>query len=282
MNHRSILGLVMLLTGNVAGAAECTRFEWASVTAGELSIDQGAVIVAVDIEGVGTNLPMQLDTGSARTELYGEAVASDVQSAGTRTRVVSIRGWSDTGSPVPVVIRPPSGPPGRTAGTLGTDALSNGFVLDLERERLCKPSRLSDPGIADWQALTLANGSPVLEAVEAGTTIRLLLDTGSSGFTLLSTPNLSSTVRTATPVRQLAVPSFGRLLNVSQRRPSGTLTVMGKALQLDTVYGLDDADVEAMLKSQGLAGLLGMRPFAAGALAFDLPGRRIGFGRLQQ
>jgi hypothetical protein len=94
--------------------------------------------------------------------------------------------------------------------------------------------------------------------------------------------DLSSTVRTASPVRQLEVPAFGRMLEVSERTPSGTVTVMGKPLRLDTVYGLDDADVEAMLKSAGLAGPLGMRPFVDGALAFDLPGRRIGFGRLKE
>ena len=263
-----------------ARAADCTPFAWGSVTAGELIIEQGAVIVPTDIEGVGKAIPLQLDTGSATTELYGEAVPAAVTAAGTQSRSVAIAGWNSPAKKLPVAVRPASGPPGQTAGTLGTDMLGAGFVLDLEHQRICKLDVLKADSAIRWQALTLANGSPVIAAQEASGPMKLLLDTGSSGFTLLSTDNLSSTVRTAAPVRPLKVPSFGRMLTVSERKPAQAITVMGQDLVLDTVYGLDDPDIEGMLTSAGLSGLLGLQPFSGGALVFDFPGKRIGFGRL--
>jgi hypothetical protein len=274
------IALALLLCASGARAGDCTPFAWGSVTAGELVIEQGAVIVPTDIEGVGKAIPLQLDTGSATTELYGEAVSPAVAAAGTQTRSVAIGGWTGPSKSLAVAVRPASGAPGQTAGTLGTDTLGDGFVLDLEHQRICRRDVLKADSSISWQPLTLANGSPVIAAEEAGGPMKLLLDTGSSGFTLLSTGNLSSTVRTAAPLRQLKVPSFGRTLTVSERRPTAGITVMGQDLVLGTVYGLDDPDIEAMLKSAGLSGLLGMRPFAGGALVFDFPGKRIGFGRL--
>ncbi|MEY2882566.1 MAG: hypothetical protein RL490_290, partial [Pseudomonadota bacterium] len=211
---------------------------------------------------------------------YGEAVPAAVTAAGTQTRSVAIAGWNGPAKILPVGVRPASGSPGQTSGTLGTDMLGAGFVLDLEHRRICKLDVLkADSGI-HWQVLTLANGSPVITAQEASEPMKLLLDTGSSGFTLLSTDNLSSTVRTAAPVRPLQVPSFGRMLTVSERKPTQAVAVMGRNLVMETVYGLDDPDIEVMLKSAGLSGLLGLRPFSGGALVFDFAGKRIGFGQL--
>lgn len=277
-----LIGLALLLSAASANAEACVPFEWGPITAGELTIEKGAVIVRVNVEGVGKSIPLQLDTGSATTELHSDAVTAAVAAAGTQARTISIAGWSDSAIALPIKVRATTESSGTTAGTLGTNAFPNGFVLDLKHQRICDATMLKARAFKTWQALTLVNGSPVIEAKEVRKPIKLLLDTGSSGFTLLSTSNLSATVRTAKPVRNLKVPSFGRMLNVSERTPRGTLMVMGKALRLTTVYGLEDPDIEGMLKSAGLTGLLGLRPFADRALAFDLPGKRIGFGILSK
>lgn len=274
--------LALFLSASPAHAGECAPFAWGSVMVGDIEISQGAIIVGVDIEGIGDNIPLQLDTGSATTELYGEAVSAEIIAAGMQPRSVRIQGWDGDGQSLPITIRPAEGSPGKTAGTLGTDAFPGGFILDLEHQRICRMNVLNDDEIVGWQALTLVNGSPVIEATEDGATIRLLLDTGSSGFSLLSTPALSSTVRTATPVQQLSVPSFGRMIDITAMKPSGSMGVMGKGLALDMVYSFNDPDIEGMLKSAGLSGLLGMRPFSGGALVFDFAGKRIGFGRLPE
>jgi hypothetical protein len=271
----------MLLSAE-AKAADCAPFEWGAITAGDLTITKGAVLVKVDIEGVGNDVVLQLDTGSATTELYGEAVSETVAKTGPQSRIVTIPGWRSGGKSLPIAVRPASGIAGQSAGTLGTDFLGDGFVLDLEHRRICEHSAINEGQFANWQPITKVNGSPVVDALEDGAPLRLLLDTGSSGFTLLSTPNLSATVRTATPLRQLKVPSFGRLLNVGELTPTAGMTVMGQPITLAAVYSLDDPDVEGMLKSAGLNGLLGLRPFAGGALAFDFAKQRMAFGRLQE
>lgn len=170
-----------------ANAEECAPFTWGSVDVGGIDISQGAIIVGVNIEGIGRDIPLQLDTGSATTELYGEAVPAEIMAAGKQPRSVRVEGWSGDGQSLPIAIRPAEGAAGQTVGTLGTDAFPEGFILDLEHQRICKMNVLNNDAIAGWQTLTLVNGSPVIEATEDGAAIRLLLDTGSSGFSLLST-----------------------------------------------------------------------------------------------
>jgi hypothetical protein len=280
MIRTGFASLALFLATTPANAEECAPFTWGSVDVGGIDISQGAIIVGVTIEGIGRDIPLQLDTGSATTELYGEAVPAEIMAAGKQPRSVRVEGWSGDGQSLPIAIRPAEGAAGQTVGTLGTDAFPEGFILDLEHQRICKMNVLNNDAIAGWQTLTLVKGSPVIEATEDGATIRLLLDTGSSGFSLLSTQALSSTVRSATPVQQLSVPSFGRMLNVTALKPSRSMAVMGKGLTLDRVYSFDDPDIEGMLKSAGISGLLGMQPFSDGALVFDFLGQRIGFGRL--
>jgi predicted aspartyl protease len=272
--------LGVLLHSNGAVAADCTPFEWAPIVAGELTIAQGAVVVRVDIEGVGKRLPLQVDTGSATTLLYGEAASSSLIAEGTRSRRVSVSDWTDSNRTIPISIRAPEGSPGTAVGTLGTDYLGTGFVLDLAHQRICKMAVVSRGSFERWQTFVKVNGSPVVEIQEDGHPIKVLLDTGSSGFTLLSTPRLSTGIASAAPARSLRVPSFGRMLQVGELVPTAAFSMMGRPFKLDVVYSLDDPEIEEMLKSAGIAGLMGLRPFVDGALVFDFPGQRIAFGSM--
>ena len=162
------------------------------------------------------------------------------------------------------------------------DALGEGFILDLAHRRLCGLALASLGSFRQWQPFARVNGSPVLEGLEGTTKIRLLLDTGSSGFTLLSTPRLSSIVRDAKVLRSIQVPSFGRMLTVGELRTAKALVMLGQPVKLTAVYSLDDHDVEEMLRGAGLNGLIGLRPFVGGAIAFNVPNKRTAFGQLQR
>ncbi len=48
---------------------------------------------------------------------------------------------------------------------------------------------------------------------------------------------------------------------------------------MPVVHAFADADVEALLTSAGLQGLLGLQVFESGQLVFDFKGERIGYAR---
>jgi hypothetical protein len=234
--------------------------------------------VPVDVEGLGTSMRLQLDTGSSRTELYSDALPGRLPDGETFARAAKVSGWGDRAVTLSLHRRDGLGSPGEGAvGTAGTDLFPNGFVLDFPARKFCQLTSEMTASFLEWHSFERVNGSPVIVGSEVGQPIRLLIDTGSSGFTLLSTGSLSRIVDGAERGRTLGVPSFGRTLRVTEGRPVVPLSVLGQVLDMTTVYAFEDPQIEGMLRSAGLNGLIGLRPFTKGRLAFDFRNSRVSF-----
>ena len=262
---------VMLLAA--AGiSAPCVDFAWRPISFGPYTAERAAIIIPITVEGVGEALPFQLDTGSARSEIYAD------ENAPLTARQVRVSGAS---WPAREIALAEPGPrpadPGEPVGTAGVDLFPDGFVLRLAARQLCPLS----PQDWAWHPMRRVNGSPVIVVEDDGQTVNLLLDTGSAAFSILSTPALSRGIAQAEPVRTLTVPSFGRELTVRELRPVTPFRVFGQPLAPERVYAFADADIEKMLRSAGIEGLIGLSAFD-GELAFDFAGERIAYRQKPQ
>lgn len=262
MNWLAAFGLT------TAALVPCVPFEWQPISFGEYTAERAAIIVPVAVSGSNVPLRMQLDTGSGNTHLYGAPGAP----ASERVADVALRGWPAVTLTLRTEADSEPLDAGAPAGTAGVDLFPHGFVLRLATREVC-PLVESD---WNWQAMERVNGSPVIPVQDAGRSLRMILDTGSAAFTVLSTPNLSGGVAKATPVRTLSVPSFGRMLSVEERAPRSEFSALGRQLELRYVYAFNDADVEAQLRSARIHGLIGLSAFT-GDIAFDFARDRIGY-----
>lgn len=253
----------------------CAPFDFRPASFGDLRVEQAAIRIHVDIAGVGRAMPLQLDTGSSETMLYEGAITAGQRTAVAQARTATVRGFPERHLTIGVMAG--LGAAGdEFVGTAGTDLFPDGFVLDFVRGCL-RPLAASDDSDMAWQPMGRVNGSPVLTLLEDGAERRVLLDTGSSAFTFLSTPRLSAALQRGEVLRTIRVPSFGRMLAIAVIRTDARFAAFGHELPLREAYAFADADIEAMLEAAGIDGLLGMRSFTNGALAFDFAGGRIGF-----
>jgi hypothetical protein len=258
--------LVTMLAGSLATV--CVPFEWRPVSLGSFTASKASIVIPVRIDDRDKSVWLQLDTGASKTHLYGPANSERV----ARKVKVAVKGWHPTD--LELETRPhdaalsADGP----IGTAGVDMFPDGFVLDLRRAQLC-PLTVST---WNWSPMTRVNGSPVITVNDGNDDLRLLLDTGSAAFTILSTPALSKGVAASPSLRTLSVPSFGRQLSVDERAPASAFKAFGSTLRLKRVYAFNDPDIEAMLKGAGINGLVGLASFN-GKIAFDFANSRIAY-----
>lgn len=248
-------------------------FFWEPVQTGDLKLEKGAILLPVSIAGWHAPVLMQLDTGASRTCLYGNAFEQPPDEKDLQGVTVTV--GACLSACVDVAVDTTLGSRGdRSKGTVGVDVLAQGFVLDLANQTI-GPLGDDDPRW-HWQAAAKVNGSPVVQVQDGKASLRLLFDTGSSAFTLLSTPSLSPGLAQSVPLRTLQVPSFGRELTITEMAPVQPLCAFGRQLDLHCVYAFQDPGIEQLLRQAGIDGLIGLAAFHQHTLAFDLPRGRIG------
>ncbi|WP_291201825.1 hypothetical protein [Hyphomonas sp.] len=254
---------------------DCAPFEWGRIAYGTFENDQAFITVPVAVSALKTSMPFQLDTGSGATYLYDPALDENEKGRTLATEIaIDAPGWTASARDIKLKH---GAAESKSRGTLGVDLLGSGVVLDLKAGTLCPLTPARAAGFADWQVMERSGTSPVIRVNDGHRDLRLLLDTGSSAFSVLSTRGRSKALKRGESVRKFDVPSFNSSLSVTELKPEGQFTAFGKALDTPFVYAFNHPLAGFALNRGKIDGLIGLTPFAGGALAFDFEGNRIAY-----
>jgi hypothetical protein len=271
----ALLVSVLVAARSFASEPDCLTFAWSRVAAGEFINERGAIHIPMRVSALGGVVPFQLDTGSGSTLIYEGALSEQPKTDAIDTEI-AINGadWPSERR----VVKIKRGMAGKTSkGTLGVDLLGSGFVLDMPNQRFCKLTSDQTAKIKSWVPIKRSNGSPVIMVNDGKRDLRLLLDTGSSAFSIISTPGRSQALRDGKPVRKLIVPSFNNTISVSERVPAGRFQAFGQTLDVPLGYAFTHPLAGMMLDRGKIDGLVGLTPFAKGTLVFDFANERMAF-----
>jgi hypothetical protein len=278
---RTMIGIARVLAGMAipcaaaASEPDCLTFAWSKIEAGTFVNERGAIHIPMRVAALGGVVPFQLDTGSGSTLIYDGALPQPTQAESIETQI-GIEGGNWTSTKRAVKIR--RGMPGKTSkGTLGIDVLTGGFVLDMPNRQFCKLTPNCVARNTSWTPITRSNGSPVVIVNDGERDLKLLLDTGSSAFSIISTRGRSKALADGKEVRVLDVPSFNTSVSVSERVPAGSFRAFGETLDVPLGYAFTHPFAGMMLDRGKIDGLIGLTPFAKGTLVFDFANERMAF-----
>ncbi len=259
--------------------AGCVEFTWSRIEAGEFVNERGAIHIPVRVSALNGTVPFQLDTGSRASMIYDGALppAASPPPATLETEIgVDAVGWM----PSRRTLKIKTGMSAKSSrGTLGVDMLGNGFSLDLPRRRLCALSAERATSVTNWQPIERSNGSPVIIVNDGTRDLRLLLDTGSSAFSVISTNGRTEALGKAKVIRSLKVPSFGTTITVQEKTPTKSFTAFGQRLDVPLAYAFEHPFAGFALSQAKIDGLIGLSPFMKGELIMDFANNRIAFVR---
>jgi hypothetical protein len=256
-------------------AKDCAPLTWGAITYGDFSNERATVMVPVTVSERGGVAPFQLDTGSSATYVYDTSISAKDTGRTLSTDIgIAASGWT----PVRRNVRLK----GEDAidsswGTLGVDLLGPGIEVDLKGGRLCPLTPDRAARFSNWEAMERSGSSPVIRVHDGKRDLRLLLDTGSSAFSVLSTRGRTDALGRGEKVRKFRVPSFNSYVTVVEMKPRGGFTAFGRPLATPFAYAFDNPLAGLMLDRGQIDGLIGLTPFAGGSLALDFAGGRIAF-----
>lgn len=268
---------------------------WASSKFGERTEPRAALLLPVRFEGLDKTFYAQFDLGAKSTLFYGKTLAAigdrapglkpgpdgalgpvrfmigDVRASIAKPKVRDDIGdpHIDWGDPESVDL----------IGTIGVDMLEGRVLtVDFKTMRLdvgdAAPPALSAP--AHWSTMTLKSRWVLLDATLEDKPTKLLLDTGSSAFSLLIDKTRWSQMTTGQDAESFPVNSWGKKL-VAHTAPTKARVVIGG---LDTPLG-DVTYIEGtsaaqglMMRATGMGGMTGNRLFFDRILILDAPGGR--------
>lgn len=266
---------------------------WASSKFGDRVEPRAAVLLPVRFAGLDKIFYAQFDLGAKSSVFYGKTLqAAAARAPGLKPDakgklpgpLTFTLGEIQASIPDPKV-RADIGDPNIAwddpeaidlIGTIGVDLLE-GRVLTVD----FKAMRLSvgvaaTPATVQWSPMTLKSRWVLLDATLEGKPTKLLLDTGSSAFSLLIDKARWSEMTTGQDAESFPVNSWGKKL-MAHTAPTKARVVIGG---LDTPLG-DATYIEGtsvtqglMMRATGMGGMTGNRLFFDRILILDAPGGR--------
>lgn len=281
-------------------------FQWKALQFGAHKALHGSMLVPVRLPGMPTDVHLQLDLGSRRSMLYTafwERWVADFE--GPRVLLVE----EDVGRYLPdqsvflgaarVVVpklwlrnhrtpRPPSAEEAllpEAVGTLGTDLLGvRALVIDYPGRTLRLLAHL--PAVWEarlhWAPMDVRNGRYIVQLQVHGRPRRLIFDTGSSAFALLTTPReWRRLARPGAQVEQLSVPSWDDTLAVLRTASDAGLRVGSLELPIGQVSYIPQLRWGLVLALWWLNvdGLIGNQVFLHDVVVLDPSRGRFGVAR---
>lgn len=266
---------------------------WASSKFGDRIEPRAAVLLPVRFEGLDKTFYAQFDLGAKSTVFYGKTLAAaaarapklqpdakgklagplaftvgEIQAAISDPKVRADIGdpniaWDDPES-IDLI------------GTIGVDLLEDRVLtVDFKAMRL-SVGVAAMPATSQWSPMTLKSRWVLLDATLEGKPTKLLLDTGSSAFSLLIDKARWSEMTTGQDAESFPVNSWGKKL-MAHTAPTKARVVIGG---LDTPLG-DATYIEGtsvtqglMMRATGMGGMTGNRLFFDRILILDAPGGR--------
>ena len=266
---------------------------WASSKFGDRVEPRAAVLLPVRFEGLDKTFYAQFDLGAKSTVFYGKTLAAAAARAPTlqtdakgklagplaftigeiKASIPDPKVRADIGDPNIAWDDPESID---LIGTIGVDLLEDRVLtVDFKAMRL-SVGVAAMPATSQWSPMTLKSRWVLLDATLEGRPTKLLLDTGSSAFSLLIDKARWSELTTGQDAESFPVNSWGKKL-MAHTAPTQARVVIGG---LDTPLG-DATYIEGtsvtqglMMRATGMGGMTGNRLFFDRILILDAPGGR--------
>jgi hypothetical protein len=265
---------------------------WASSKFGDRIEPRAAVLLPIRFEGLDKTFYAQFDLGAKSTVFYGKTLAAiadrapglkpsdkgelgavsftigDVRASIAKPKVRADIGDANIEWTNPEAID--------LVGTIGVDLLEDRVLtVDFKAMRL-SVGVVAMPATSQWSPMTLKSRWVLLDATLEGKPTKLLLDTGSSAFSLLIDKARWSEMTTGQDTESFLVNSWGKKL-MAHTAPTKARVVIGG---LDTPLG-DATYIEGtsvtqglMMRATGMGGMTGNRLFFDRILILDAPGGR--------
>jgi hypothetical protein len=167
-------------------------------------------------------------------------------------------------------------------GTLGADVLEcRVLVLDYPRQRFSLLAQVPDSLAqrAAFVPLAFTGRRLVLSAAVAGEPRQLLFDSGSSAFSLLTSPaTWQQLASPQAPAQIAAVNSLGKTLTSHIVATAAALQLGPVAVPLQTVTYMEGTTLmqRSLMRFSGMGGMLGNRPFNRHTIIVDVAHQRFG------
>lgn len=285
-------------------------FAWKSESISGKVVEKTSFSIPLSIEGIPHSFDAQFDLGAATTMLYGNTIAPYLEKYGVRadtTQTIYIQG-----EPCPVLPKAAlklgavafqgtnvalfqgygdlmtadsiSTPTIKHAGTVAADLFNDGvLVIDYPNERLCRLDSI--PG--DWhEAFELVDIDYIEEMnwiflpLQIGdATHKILFDTGSSMFPLLSSPsNIAAIADTRHCTDSLTVGAWGNQVQVNGYAPTVKIRLGTTTFAPQPVYASEYLSDET-LNEAGFWAIVGNRYFLDRIVVIDYRNKRFGISR---
>lgn len=311
------LGLTICSLGIHAQDAQIDwfKFQWEDATLSGKKVEKAAMIVPFEIEGIPHKFNAQFDLGAVTTMLYGNSIAPYLEKykdtfsridtvnycrlegvrcpyfkglklnlSGVRYPNVDVawfKGYGDI-----LTIDSVSTPTEKHVGTIAADICKGKIlVIDFPGQRICALDALP----ADWanrvkyvpmEYLKEYNWT-FLPLTINGKEEKVLFDTGSSIFPLLSSPkNVEQIADTSYCVDTLAISSWGEISNVYSYQPKVKIEFDKVDLSSHQVFAGEQISVD-MLEEAGFWGIIGNRYFLNQTVVIDYKNNKFGLLNLK-
>ncbi|HEY1069475.1 hypothetical protein [Thermomonas sp.] len=271
---------------DVVGSAEAVPIHWQAMDGNA----HAALLLPVKIRGIDKQFFMQLDFGAPSTILYRTplqsirdrfptAFALDATSPqvalgfGVGGLQVSSRKFALKAYGSAVEFDKPDAE--NIIGTLGADVLEKRVVvLDMKRDACSFVERVAGTGFVPFE---FKKRKILLPATLGGTRLKLLYDSGSSGYQLITTEENWKRLRTADgSVKVETGNSWGTALKVVSAPSEQQVLISGTALKLSEVTYVEGmpAMQRWLMKGSGMEGMVGNALFLGHILTLDARNRQ--------
>lgn len=275
---KHVLALIfcgLFLTSAHASSDDCINFEWGRIESGEFKSDRASILVPVYVKALDGIAKFQLDTGASRSFVYDGALTSAQDLTEIETEIgFAHEAWERRVTS----LRVKKGMEAKTSqGTIGVDLMRPGIVIDFPRQLLCRLTADRASTFVQWEVFERSGNSPVIKVNDGFRQLRLILDTGSSAFSVITTSGRSKLLAKGKVVNKYKVPSFGSTITVAERKLPGSFTALGQKLDVQYGYTFEHILAGLALNRAKIDGLIGLSPFSNGRLAFDFTNDRVAF-----
>lgn len=278
------------------------EFRWKTDTIARPTVPHAGLLVPIALPGCPRTCYLQFDTGAPYSLLYARPLAAlraryPATRAGLLARADTvhnlrfglggsqvharwIRVYEHGARALPADSTAPF-----IVGTLGSDVLDGrALVLDYARRRFVLNNDVPDSLArrADFVPLAFTSRRLMLTAAMQGQPQKLLFDTGSSAFALLTSEAVwHKLARPTAPVRITPSSSMGRPLKAHTAATAATVQLGAATLPLGTVTFIRGMSIgqELLMSASGMEGMLGNEPFSQRMVIFDVRGGRFGLVR---
>lgn len=315
MRKLSITGVMAFLAISAlaqTSGPDWIPFTWESATMGDRKIEKTAMSVPVKIGKMPYRFEAQFDLGASATILYGNTFAPYLEKYGDlkqseSTRTVTIQGES---CPIlsktdlilgetaflekDIALLPNSGEVMTTdsvgtnsvkhIGTVAADLFNTGvLVIDYPAQRLCRLENIPRNWEAKFEFVDIdydAQMNWILIPLKIGDqTHKVLFDTGSSMFALLSSKSHVSTIAdTKHYADSLSVGAWGNTVQVYGYKSDVPVQFGSVAFAPHPVYASPYLD-DQTLSEAGFWGVVGNRYFLDRTILIDYKHKRFGISR---